>query len=160
MRENDCGKMTDRQKQIAEKRKRLSLNNWFKKLSGIEVLEIYDKGENVELCTMYETYLPTYRIENGSMPYSKLPFSSPKSEIYAWILQNMKITAQKEYFLYNGVWIKIRVLDAELAVESLWEASGELGILLAQADYSCILEVGADSRDEGNYLIDIWEYHR
>ncbi|MBS5144530.1 MAG: hypothetical protein KHY89_03315 [Butyricicoccus pullicaecorum] len=160
MRENDCGKMTDRQKQIAEKQRELYLNNWFKKLSGIEVLEIYDKDKNVELCTMYETYLPTYRIENGSMPYSKLPFSSAKSEIYAWILQNMKIMAQKEYFLYNSVWIKIRVLDADLAVESLWEASGDLGILLAQTDYSCILEVGADSRDEENYLIDIWEYHR
>ena len=75
-------------------------------------------------------------------------------------LPKYEIIARKEYFLYNSVWAKIRVLDAELAVESLWETSGSLGIFLAQTDYSCILEVCADSRDEGNYLIDIWEYHR
>lgn len=158
--ENDWGKMTDRQKQIAEKQRRLYLKNWLKELSGIEVLEVYEGDENRELCAMYQAYLLTYQIENGSLPYSKLPFSSSKSEIYTWILQGMEIRKQKEYFLYHRVWMKIRILDAALAVESLWEASGGLGFLLAQTDYSYMLEVGADSRDEENYLLDIWEYNR
>ena len=156
--ENDWGKMTERQKQIAEKQRRLYLKNWLKQLSGIEVLEVYENDENIELRAMYNAYLATYQIENGGLPYSKLPFSSSKSEIYAWILRNMGIIEQEEYFLYHRVWIKIRILHAERAVKSLWETSGSLGFLLAQTDYSHMLEVGADSRDEENYLLDIWAY--
>lgn len=125
---------------------------------GIEVLEVYENSENVELNEMYEVYLPTYQIANGNLPYSKLPFASSKTEIYTWICRNMEITEDKTYFLYHGVWIKIHILDAVPAVKSLWALSS--GFLLAEADHSRILEVGTDSRDEENYLIDIWEYQR
>lgn len=152
--------MTERQKLIAHKRLMQFVRNWLKQLIGVEVLEVYENNENIELNAMYDAYLPTYRIENGNLPFSKLPFSPVKSEIYAWILQNMRITEQKEYFLYYGVWVKIRILDAPLAVESLWELGKHSGFLLAECDYSHIFEVGADSRDEENYLIDIWAYNR
>lgn len=148
------------QQLILKKRKIQFVKNGLKSLRGIEVLELYEDDENTELNTMYKAYLPTYLIENGNLPYSKLPFSSAKPEIYAWILQNMEITEQKEYFLHNGVWVKIRILDASLAVESLWKQNKQSGFLLVESDYSRILEVCADSRDEENYLLDIWEYQR
>ncbi len=55
--------------------------------------------------------------------------------------------------------------DLFLAIKSLWEHDvskqgnlniGTFGFLLADAKWSCIMETGCDSRDEYNYLIDIW----
>lgn len=147
--------MTERQAEIAERQKKMYLRSWIKRLEGVEVLEIYEANTPIALCTLYEAYLSTYQIENGSLPYCKLPFSSSKSEIYAWILQKMDIQDGQEVFLYYRQWMKIRIEDAALAVASLWEASG--GFLLASVDCRQILEVGTDSRDEENYLLDIWK---
>ncbi|MDE6710088.1 MAG: hypothetical protein K2J76_06335, partial [Oscillospiraceae bacterium] len=59
-----------------------------------------------------------------------------------------------EYFFYCGLWVQIRIQNLQLAVQSLWY---ENNFLLAEKNLSRILEVGFDSRDEDNYLIDIWE---
>ncbi len=152
--------MTERQQLILKKRKIQFVKNGLRVLSGIEVLELYEDNENIELNTMYKAYLPTYLTENGNLPYSKLPFSSSKSEIYDWIIQDTEIQEQKEYFLLYGIWVKIRIWDRSLAAESLWALNKHTGFLLAESDYSRILEVGADSRDEENYLLDIWTYNR
>lgn len=152
--------MTERQQLILKKRKIQFVKNGLRVLSGIEVLELYEDNENIELNTMYKAYLPTYLTENGNLPYSKLPFSSSKSEIYDWIIQDTEIQEQKEYFLLYGIWVKIRIWDLSLAAESLWALNKHTGFLLAESDYSRILEVGADSRDEENYLLDIWTYNK
>ena len=70
------------------------------------------------------------------------------------------LNENNEYFFFCGIWCRIKLLDLRLAVPSLWMHDGNTrGFLLAETDLSRMLEAGSDSRDEYQYLIDIWDYN-
>lgn len=121
-------------------------------MTGIEVIKIFEQNELEELNEIYSAYTSTY--SHDFEPYSKLPYGSPETQIYSWIIKVMGLKEGAEYFFRCGLWVHIRIQNLQLAVQSLWYGKN---FLLAEKNLSRILEVGFDSRDEDNYLIDIWE---
>lgn len=147
--------MTERQKLIAHKRTVLHTKARLKQMAGVEVIKIFEQNELEELNEIYSAYTSTYSYDNDFEPYSKLPYGSPETQIYSWIIAVMGLKERAEYFFNcGGLWVQIRIQNIQLAVQSLWY---ENNFLLAETNLSRILEVGFDSRDEDNYLIDIWE---
>lgn len=147
--------MTERQKIIAHKIAIQSAKNILRQIAGIEVLEIYEENENQGLNELYSAYTSTY--EYDWKPSGRLSYRSSEERICSWIIDTMGLK-ETEYFLLCGLWCRIKILDLKRAVSSLWKAKENVvGFLLAETDLSRIVECGCDSRDEDNYLIDIWE---
>lgn len=146
--------MTDRQQLIARKAALQSAKNKLRGLSGVCVLEIYEG--NRKLDKLYLDYAATYGCIKE--PRSRLPFNCSKEDIVSWIIDIMGLKEQKEYFIFCGVWGRIKISDLHRAVSSMWECEKNChGFLLAEGDLSRIMECGSDSRDEENYLIDLWK---
>lgn len=148
--------MTQRQSLIAHKIAIQTAKNTLNQLSGIDVLHVYEDQENQDLNELYAAYTSTYSY--NVPPYSKLPYHSSEENIYSWLIETIELKEQGEYFLLCGLWSKIKILDLQCAVPSLWHHNKNTkGFLLAETDLSRIMECGSDSRDEYHYLIDIWE---
>lgn len=110
---------------------------------GIEVLEICD-SLNVEI----ENYYSAEKI-----PDSRI---SPDDDIYSRIAEYMKLRNNMTVFLFcEGVPVKIRITDVFTAVGSLWNAYGD--ITVADENLITVCEIGNDSRDEYNYLFDVYK---
>ena len=148
--------MTERQKIIARKLAIQSAKNKLKQISGIALLKLFGENENPSLNELCSAYFSTF--EYNLEPYSKLPYKSPKEKIFSWIIDTMELREKGEYYLFCGLWSKIKILDLKSAVSSLWRIDEDtVGFLLAETDLSRILECGLDSRDEYHYVIDIFE---
>lgn len=134
--------MIDRK--LLEKKKKLQrIRNMLKVTDGIEVLEICD-SLNVEI----ENYYSAEKI-----PDSRI---SPDDDIYSRIAEYMKLRNNMTVFLFcEGVPVKIRITDVFTAVGSLWNAYGD--ITVADENLITVCEIGNDSRDEYNYLFDVYK---
>lgn len=134
--------MTDRQ--LLEKKKKLQrVRNMLKVADGIEVDEICD-GLNIIIENYYSC---------DKVPDSRIPENS--GSICEWIidctgLENNMVV----YLLFEGVPVKIRITDVKTAVKSMWDAYG--GITFIDRKLEKVYEVGNDSRDEYNYLFDMF----
>lgn len=147
--------MTERQKLIAHKKAVLYTKARLKQMSGIEVIKIFEQNELEELNEIYSAYTSTYSYDYDFEPYSKLPYGSPETQIYSWIIAVIGLKEEAEYFFLCGsLWVRIKIQNLQLAAQSLWYGKN---FLLAETNFSRIMEVDFDSRDEDNYLIDIWE---
>ncbi len=153
---NCTGKnMTERQKRIAQKLAVQSAKNKLKQLSGIAVSELYGENQNPALDRLAAAYLSSF--SDNPKPHSRLPYKSPEETICSWIIDTMELKAQGEYYYHCGLWSKIKLLNLKCAVSSLWRSEKNVaGFLLAETDFSRIMECGLDSRDEDHFLIDIW----
>ena len=150
--------MTERQLLILERKNLLTAKRRLMSIDGIQVVEVYEKGQNQELNSMYSSYISNVYKKNA-MPYSRLPEKSSKAQVYSWVIDTMGLKEGQEYFYYCGIWAKTRISDLQLATQSLCKLGGGIiGFLLAEVDLSRMLELSSDSRDEYNYLIDIWKY--
>ena len=145
--------MTERQKLIAHKKTVLYTKARLQQMAGIEVIKVFEQSEPEELNEIYSAYASSaysYDFE----PYSRLPYDSSEMKVYSWIIALMGLKEGEEYFFRCGLWVQIRIQNPQLAVQSLWH---ENNFLLVETNFSRVLEAGFDSRDEDNYLIDIWE---
>ncbi|WP_032120929.1 hypothetical protein [Clostridium amazonitimonense] len=150
---------------LKKKIKIQQVKNKLKLLNGIEILETFENDENRRLNEMFSDYYPVM-CSNNTLPHSKLSFESSDLEIFSWISSEMRLENGQEYFfLCNGIWTRIRIIDLQWAIKSLWEHNrykqgkhkiGSFGFLLMEVNLNYIMEAGCDSRDEYNYLIDIW----
>ena len=145
--------MTERQKLIAHKRAVFYTKARLQQMTGIEVIRIFEQSEPEELNEIYSAYA-SFAYSYDFEPYSRLPYGSSEAEIHAWILAVMGLKEGGEYFFRCDLWVQIRIRNPQLAVQSLWH---ENNFLLVETNFSRVLEAGFDSRDEDNYLIDIWE---
>lgn len=151
--------MTQRQTLIAHKQTVQAAKNKLKQINGIAVLELFENHENTRLNEMFSAYTATYAYAYDAKPDRKLPYNAAEEAVYAWIIDGMGLKEQNEYFFWCGVWSRIKLLDLLLAVPALWRQDEHTrGFLLAETDFSRMLEVSADSRDESHYCMDIWEY--
>ncbi|OUP08173.1 hypothetical protein B5F35_13600 [Anaeromassilibacillus sp. An200] len=154
------GLMTERQLLILERKNLLAAKRDLMSIDGIQVMEVYEKGQNQELNQMYSSYISNVYKKNV-MPYSRLPKKASKTQLCFWVIDTMGLREGQEYFYYcgSGIWAKIRISDLQVAAQSLCHLGGGIiGFLLAEVELSRMLELSFDSRDEYNYLIDIWEY--
>lgn len=134
--------MLDRQ--LLEKKKKLQrIRNMLKVTDGIEVVEICD-GLDVDI----ENYYSCKKI-----PDSVIPVNS--DNIYEWIADCLELENNMNVFLLcENIPVKIRIKDVQTTVKSLWNAYGE--ITLIDQKLETVYEVGNDSRNEYNYLFDIY----
>ncbi|MCM1507648.1 MAG: hypothetical protein NC177_11015 [Ruminococcus flavefaciens] len=134
--------MNDRK--LLEKKKKLQrVRNMLKSTDGIEVIEICD-GLNIRIAEYYSC---------EKVPDSRI--SEDSDNIYEWITDCMKFRNNMiVYLLCEGVPVKIRITDVQTAVKSLWDAHGT--ITTAVENLEKVYEVGNDSRDECNYLFDVY----
>lgn len=152
--------MTERQLLILERKNLLAAKRDLMSIDGIQVMEVYEKGQNQELNQMYSSYISNVYKKNV-MPYSRLPKKASKTQLCFWVIDTMGLREGQEYFYYcgSGIWAKIRISDLQVAAQSLCHLGGGIiGFLLAEVELSRMLELSFDSRDEYNYLIDIWKY--
>ncbi|MCI8398940.1 MAG: hypothetical protein HFF90_06015 [Oscillibacter sp.] len=150
--------MTERQALIARKQAMLRARARLRRMQGIEVVRLYEEDEPEGLRALYAAYCATYAYSPALEPSSRLPHGSTESQVCSWLIETMGLKEGGEYFFRCGLWAHIRIQALLPAVESLWS---NYNFLLAETDFSRILEAGFDSRDEDHYLIDIWKpsYH-
>lgn len=156
--------MIEKKQLLKKKIKIQQVKNKLKLLNGIEILEIFENDENGRLNEIFSDYYPVM-CSNNTLPHSRLSFESSDLEIFSWIASKMRLENGQEYFfLCNGIWARIRIINLQWAIKSLWEQNryrqgkhkiGSLGFLLMEVNLNYIMEAGCDSRDEYNYLIDI-----
>lgn len=133
--------MIDR-KLFEQKKKLQRIRNILKVTDGIEVIEICN-SLNVDIEDYYS---------NEKIPDSRI---SVNHDIYRWIadcigLENNMIV----FLLCENIPVKIRIKDVQTAVKSLWDNHG--GITFIDQKLETVYEVGNDSRDEYNYLFDVY----
>lgn len=146
--------MTERQALIAHKQTVLRAKARLKQMRGIETVRLYEENAPKALDRLYSAYCAA--VYSGSQePYSRLPCGSPPPEVYAWLIAAMGLREGNEYFFRCGLWARIRIRDLLPAVESLWGDYNNF--LLAETDFTRVMEAGFDSRNEDHYLIDIWK---
>lgn len=149
--------MTERQELIYKKQHTIILKMALNKLSGIDVLEIFENDENIELNNMLLAYRPVM-CSPYTKPHSKISCYAKEDDVISWIIRDMGLRENTIYFLLcKGTWVKIKIFNLYDAVKSLWEEEYR-NFLLSDAELTHIMEVSSDSRDEENYLLDIWEY--
>lgn len=150
--------MTERQRLIEKKQQIQLVKNRLKQMKGIEVLECFFEDENLALNKMYSAY--TFSMVSSDIkPYSRLSDQAAEAQIISWLITDMNLKENTDYFFYCcGTWTKIRLLNLQTGIKSLWTYRGESlkGFMLVNTDFTCIMEACSDSRDEENYLIDIW----
>ena len=134
--------MTNRQ--LLEKKKQIQrIRNILKVTDGIEIMEIHD-GLNITIEDYYS---------GEKIPDSRIPENS--DNIYEWITDCLKPENNMIVFLLcENIPVKIRIKDVQTAVKSLWDNHG--GITFIDQKLETVYEVGNDSRDECNYLFDVY----
>lgn len=154
----------DRKGILEQKLKVQRVKNVLKQLKGIEILELYEKDEKEALNAVLEKYVPI-QCSVHTVPFSRISNSASDAEVYQWIISEFSLAeGQIFYYFCEEVWVRIRIIDLQAAVSSMWryEVPGSyvpgitVGFLLVDETLSTIMEVGSDSRDEYHYLIDIW----
>lgn len=136
--------MTDRK--LLEKKKQLQrVRNMLKATDGIEVIQICD---GLDVTDNIENYYSSEKI-----PDSRI--SENSGNIYGWIADRMGLENNMTVFLLcENIPVKIRITDVQTAVKNLWDSYGE--ITLTDENLDRVYEVGNDSRDEYNYLFDVY----
>lgn len=133
--------MIDR-KLFEQKKKLQCIRNMLKVMDGIEVIEICD-GLNVDIKDYYSS---------EKIPDSRI---SVNYDIYRWIADCMGLENNMIVFLLcENIPVKIRIKDVQTAIKSLWDNHG--GITFIDQKLETVYEVGNDSRDEYNYLFDVY----
>lgn len=151
--------MTERQQLIAQKLQILSMKQTLEKLSGIEIMGIVDDNDNSILNEIYLAYEPIM-CSYTTVPYSKISYKSSEEQVISWIAVSMELKENICYFFYcHNTWVKIRFLNLHDGIKSLWKHR-VLGFVLVNNNLTQIMEASFDSRDEDNYLIDVWNYER
>lgn len=128
---------------LLEKKKKLQrIRNILKVADGIEVIEICD-GLSIDI----ENYYSSEKIPDSII--------TPDENIYNKIIKYMHIQNNMITFIMcEGVPVKIRITDVKTAVKSLWNTYHE--IMIIDENLTKVYEIGNDSRDEYNYLFDIF----
>ena len=131
---------------------------------GLEVLEIFEADKKPVLEEIFSEYCAAHYGTDVPADY-KISVDVSQEQIYAWIVEKFELLEGKEYLLLCGgygcgrVWKRlcaiIKIDNAFAAVKSMW-IHGHGGFILVDMEDRKVLEAGNDSRDEKNYLIDIY----
>lgn len=143
-------------KELLERKKKIQkVRNVLKTFQGIKVLCLYEKCDPT-LEGISENLSGLGYCSNTKRPDSKISVDYNDSLVYQWIIENMRLKNDDVLFLlYDGIWIKIQIIDVMLATQSIWNnADGTKGFTVLNEDMDKLLDVGYDSRDELNYLFD------
>lgn len=125
---------------------------------GIEVLEIFEKEQNLILqrITSHKYYHLT---SAGRYPaYSKMPEKTPLDKMFQWIVNDTHMSNGKEYFYVCGVsetgsiWARIRITNLYQALKSLWNDN----LFLIDIETEQLFDAGFYSGDEYNYQLFLW----
>lgn len=133
--------MIDRK--LLEKKKKLQrIRNMLKVTDGITVLEICD-----DIHIDIEDYYSAEKIPDSRM--------SPDEDIYSQIVKRMNLKNNINIFLIcEDVPVKVRITDVFAFVRNFWDSYSE--ITIADENLNKVCEVVNDSRDEYNYLFDVY----
>ena len=116
-----------------------------KTISGIKVIEIF---ENIQITDKIQNYYSCEKI-----PDLKISYNS--ENIYGCIIENMHLMNNMTvYILFESIPVKVKIIDISTAVKSLWDTYH--GITIIDENMIKVYEIGCDSRDEYNYLFDIF----
>ena len=121
------------------------VRNRLKTISGIKVIEIY---ENIKITDKIQNYYSCEKVPD-------LKIACNSENIYSFIIENMHLVNNMTVFiLYEGIPVKVKITDVSTAVKSLWDINHE--IMIIDENLTKVYEIGFDSRDEYNYLFDIF----
>lgn len=124
------------------------IRNILKNLNGLKILEISEIPFDFKILKKSGYYA------DRKIPNSKISIYSKASDLYAWIIQCLQLEDGKILFLLlDSFPIKVKILNAEIAVQNLWQAR-EITILDIQ--HTVLSEICCDSRDEQHYLFDFY----
>ena len=134
------------------------LKEFNKNIKGIEIIKVLEEKEIKKINEIYSEYIKTYNNNSKiNTIKNKINYKTSESEICKKIIENINIKNNNEYFLYcqNKVWIKIKILDSYNSIKFLFNHQNHQ-FLLMETNMKKIIEFGLDSRDEYNFIIDIW----
>ena len=121
------------------------IRNMLKTISGIKVIEIC---ENIQITDKIQNYYSCEKV-----PDLKIAYNS--ENIYRYIIENMHLMNNMTvYILFENIPVKVKIIDVPTAVKSLWDTHHEITII--DELMTKVYEIGCDSRDEYNYLFDIF----
>lgn len=149
--------MIDRE--LLEKKKKLQkVRNILKTLDGIKVLCIYETPDSA-LEQILENLSDIGYYAYTKQPDSRISVKADDSLIYQWIAENMHLGNRDILFLLcKGIWVKIQIIETMTAMQSLWNQIDPCckGFTVLNEAMDTLSEVGNDSRDELNYLFDVY----
>lgn len=121
------------------------VRNMLKTISGIKVIEIC---ENIKITDKIQNYYSCEKVPD-------LKIARNSENIYSCIIENMHLMNNITVFiLCEGIPVKVKIMDVSTAVKSLWDINHEITII--DENMTKVYEIGFDSRDEYNYLFDIF----
>ncbi|MDE6424664.1 MAG: hypothetical protein K2K89_00775 [Ruminococcus sp.] len=121
------------------------IRNMLKTISGIEVIEIC---ENIKITDKIQNYYSCEKVPD-------LKIACNSENIYSCIIENMHLVNNMTvYILFESITVKVKIMDVSTTVKSLWDTHHEITII--DEPMTKVYEIGFDSRDEYNYLFDIF----
>ncbi len=126
------------------------IKNLMKQVNGIDILD-YEKGVLKEDILRNAGYCdPSKKAE------SCITFDSSESDIIDWILKSVSVSEEEIcYLFYDNIYkVKVRVINKKQMLSDLWRVFHRISIL--NQEKNLFYEVEMDSRDEYNYLFDIY----
>lgn len=122
---------------------------------GLDVLDIFEEDTKPALEEIISEYRATHFSSDIPADY-KISTDAPQEQIYSWIIEKLQLHEGKEYVLWerSPIWATIKINNVYEAVKSMWIHKHK-NFILVDMESKKVLEVGNDSRDEYNYLIDI-----
>lgn len=158
--------MTEEKRMLLERKKAMQdARNRMKLIDGqgLEVFDIFEENTKPTLGkVMFQRCATNYPMNVPAE--NKISEDVSEEELFAWIAEKLDLVEGKEYFYYcSGMWAVIKINKLFPAIKNMWfhdtleRGIGCLGFLLVDLESNRVLEVGSDSRDEENYLIDIFD---
>lgn len=136
------------------------IRNCLANLKGIEVVCLCENSEHEKIYFIEQKYFPHIYLQNKT-PDSILSNRTPEAEVIEWIESKTEIQSHKNYyFRCSGVWVKIRITETKMGIQSLWKHAQYFGIqhsygfILVDEQMENMIDVGFDSRDEYNFYYD------
>ncbi|MDE6672941.1 MAG: hypothetical protein K2K16_12230 [Ruminococcus sp.] len=121
------------------------VHNMLKTISGIKVIEIC---ENIKITDKIQNYYSCEKVPD-------LKIACNSENIYGFIIENMHLVNNMTvYILFESIPVKVKIMVVSTAVKSLWNTYHEITII--DENMTKVYEIGFDSRDEYNYLFDIF----
>ncbi|MBZ9634871.1 hypothetical protein [Clostridium sp. FP1] len=165
----------DRKELIEQKKKQLYFKNLMKSMNAVTIIEIYEIGAERDyykniIYSYYELWQQS-KIE----PYSKLICKADDNQCCKWIIDEARLTSEKEYIFINGGYYEgyalIIINDLSESVLQLWYHNWKLndlhgslkcgfgeGFCLIDLVDKKVIDVALVSDDEYNYQLWQWYY--
>lgn len=127
--------------------------NMMSEIKGIQILD-YEEYSLSDEFLQKSGYC-----SNDKIADARIPFCTDDEEIINIVCSLMEIKEEQIlHLLVNGLLVKFQINDIRTAIHDIWDKTSpdSKGFVLINENKDTMYDLGSDSRDEDNYLFDIY----